>query len=94
MTRRAARTDRNHAEIRDGLRACGVIVKDTSNVGGGFTDLVAAYRGRVHLIEVKMPGEKLTPAEEKFHGEFADCADCLHVVYSLEDALYAVGVME
>jgi Holliday junction resolvase len=51
--RRRARTDANHAEIREALRACGWTVIDTSRAGSGFPDLVAAKAGRIELIEVK-----------------------------------------
>lgn len=37
--RHARRTDRNHAEIRDGLRAAGYDCLDLSDVGGGVPDL-------------------------------------------------------
>jgi len=88
--RRAARTDRNHAEIRDCLRKMGVKVFDTSRLGGGFPDLVACHRGRVYLFEVKMPGCKLTPDEVEFHREYDGYVS---IVYSVEDALIELGLM-
>lgn len=51
--RRAARTDRNHTEVMAALRKVGAQVTDTSAVGHGFPDLVASFRGKWHLIEVK-----------------------------------------
>jgi hypothetical protein len=40
----AGRRDKNHAAIRDGLRALGHMVIDTAAVGGGVPDLVAYPR--------------------------------------------------
>jgi hypothetical protein len=52
--RRAAKVDRNHAEIRDALRSFpGVTVRDCSHVGGGFPDLVVGFRGITMLLEIK-----------------------------------------
>lgn len=47
MTRRAAKVDASHAEVRDGLRALGWSVLDTSAVGGGFPDLVVGVGGQL-----------------------------------------------
>lgn len=96
--RRAARTDGNHAEIRDGLRGAGVLVHDTSNQGGGFPDLVCrgvgAKRDRIVLLELKdgelAPSRRaLTVDEERFHGNWRGCE--VHVVETLAEALAAVG---
>ena len=51
--RRKARVDANHAEITSALRSCGWTVVDTSRLGSGFPDLLAARGGRIELIEVK-----------------------------------------
>lgn len=80
---RARRVDRNHGEIRDGLRWAGFDTFDCSRFGDGFPDLLV--RGpdeRLVLMEVKMPGEKLTVAERVFGLRFA-----VHVVHSIEEAL-------
>ena len=61
--RRAAKTDANHAEVVSALRAIGASVADTSQVGRGFPDLVAGYRGRNWLIEVK-DGAKVPSARK------------------------------
>jgi hypothetical protein len=55
----AGRTDANHREIRDGLRAFGASVYDTSAVGHGFPDLVVGWRRRTELIEVKNPDPRV-----------------------------------
>ena len=68
--RRKARVDANHAEITEALRRCGWTVLDTSRLGSGFPDLLAAKHGRIELIEVKdgrkvLSQQKPTPAEQK-----------------------------
>ena len=68
--RRRARTDANHAEMTAALRRCGWTVLDTSRLGSGFPDLLAARAGRIELIEVKdgtkvLSAQKPTEAERK-----------------------------
>ncbi len=55
--RRAAKTDTNHAEIRDGLRHVfgPAAVQDVSMYSGLGFDLIAVTRGRLMLLEVKTP---------------------------------------
>jgi len=50
---RAKRTDSNHKEIVQALRAAGVSVMDTSAVGRGFPDLVIGWNGQNYLAEIK-----------------------------------------
>ena len=71
--RRAKRTDANHAEIRDGLRAMGWEVYDFSGIGGGLPDLgVSVAPGVPHFLEIKDGGkplsaQKLTARQEEWH---------------------------
>ena len=84
------RRDLNHATIRDGLRKLGFHVEDTADLGHGFPDLLANKKNRegtAVLLEVKMPGEKLTPAEIIFHQLYPGP---IAIVYSLEDAIRAL----
>jgi hypothetical protein len=92
--RRAAKVDANHAEIRDGLRQIpGCKVKDTSNIGGGFPDLVVGLRGKTVLIEIKdgakVPSaRKLTYAQREFCDNWT--GGTIFVVESLEQATAVV----
>ena len=92
--RRAARVDRNHAEITAALRKVGATVCDLSAAGEGCPDLLVGYRGRNFLMEVKDPKQppskrKLTPAQEDFRngwkGQYA-------VVQTIDDALTVLGL--
>lgn len=90
--RRAARTDGNHAEVRDGLRAMGWSVFDTSALGAGFPDLVVGARGLNVLLELKDESQppsrrRLTKAETKF---FMSWRGQIDVVESLDEAIAAV----
>jgi hypothetical protein len=73
VTRHARKTDRNHAEIRDGLRALGYEVLDLSAAGCGVPDLaVRIAPGKSHMLEVKdgdkpLSKQALTPAQEQWH---------------------------
>ena len=85
-----AKTDANHAPIRDGLRELGMLVADVARMGKGFPDLLVGYRGRLILLEVK-DGDKppsarrLTNDEADFHAAWADYP--VLVVLSLQDAI-------
>ena len=86
--RRAARRDSNEGDIIKALRECGAYVK-VINDEGTF-DLLAWYRGRTLLIEIKdgsrpPSARRLTDAEQKFHDEWP--GDNLHIVNSVEEAL-------
>lgn len=65
--RNGGKPDSNQEAIVTALRKVGVQVTVISKVGHGCPDLAAVWRGRVHLLEVKKPGEKLTPAESEWH---------------------------
>jgi len=93
MSRRAARTDGNHAGLVKELRAIGANVFDASGFGEGFPDLVVAYQRVNYLVEVKDPDKppskrKLTPAQKKF---FAAWAGPRFVVETLEGFLEEVN---
>lgn len=85
--RRAAKVDRNQAEIVAALRGVGASVQPIHRVGQGVPDLLVGRGGANYLLEVKMPKEKLTPDELEWHlswrGQVA-------VVYGIEDALQVV----
>ena len=65
--RRAPRVDRNQAAIIGYLRMHGVDVASLAGMGSGIPDLVCAYHGYTWLVEVKMPGGKLTADQVRFH---------------------------
>ena len=69
---RANRRDGNHTQIARELVQSGFLVQDTSDLGGGFPDLMVGAWGRVWLVEIKDPSQppnkrKLTKAEQAFH---------------------------
>lgn len=71
--RRAAKVDRNQAEIVAALRQIGATVQPLHAVGQGCPDLLAGFRGVNYLIEVKdwqqpPSGRKLTGPQEEWHG--------------------------
>lgn len=93
--RRAAKVDGNHAEIVNALRQAGVGVCDLSRAGEGVPDLLASYRNRWFLLEVKNgknpPSKRrLRPKQEEWQA--AHHAP-VHVVNSVDEALEAVGAI-
>ena len=65
MTRFARKVDLNQAEIVAALRADGWEVRDMHKCGYGIYDLLVRKGGLRFWIEVKQPGEQLTPAEDE-----------------------------
>lgn len=63
--RRAAKTDANHAEIRDYFRSKGCIVVDMSSFGRGVPDLLVQIGGLTMPVEIKTAKGKLTEAQKK-----------------------------
>lgn len=92
---RYAKTDINHAAIRDGLRAVfgPAAVQDTSMHRGLGFDLIAVARGRVVFLEVKQPRKAthLTKSEQDAQERYGDM---WRVVTTLDEALEALGVKE
>ena len=90
--RRAAKVDRNQAEIVAALRGLGATVQPLHSVGQGCPDLLCGFRGRNILIEVKdgeLPpsGRKLTPDQIEWHGGWKG------QVTIVEDADAAIAVV-
>lgn len=76
------RTDANQVAIMRAFRERGAIVFDTHVVGRGFPDLMVVWRGKVLLVEVKMPDGELTRDEIKF----ADLVGALyHIAVTEQD---------
>lgn len=61
--RKAAKTDRNQAEVVDALRQVGASVQSLAATGKGCPDLLVGYRGINYLMEVK-DGDKVPSARE------------------------------
>ena len=90
--RTAARVDANQGEIVNALRHVGATVHCTHRLGKGYPDLAVLFRGQIYLLEVKLPGEKLTDDEQEWHDRW-QCPYVV-VVYGVNDALRAVGAIE
>lgn len=87
--RRARRVDGNQAEIVSALRDAGCFVEVLSDVGRGVPDLLVGRNGKCLLLEVKMPGEKLTPDQVTWHRAWK--GPSVAVVRSPREALEAMG---
>lgn len=86
-----SRADLNQSDIVKALRQCGASVHVTSQVGGGFPDLVCAIFGRNYLIEVKNPDTRgrLSTEQIIFRDKWKGK---IHVVNSVDEALRVIGV--
>jgi hypothetical protein len=87
--RKHGRTDDNQEKIVRALRLVGATVADLSAVGGGVPDLLVGFRSRNHLLEVKGPQGKLTPAQEQWRHRWRGNPPV--TVRTVDEALTAVG---
>ena len=87
----AARVDANQGEIVKALRQAGLIVHDTSRLGGGFPDLVVLKEGHAILLEVKTAKGKLTKDEKEFFDTWREGP--VYIVRSVEEALDLFGLI-
>lgn len=93
--RRAARTDRNHASVLRAAVDVGAQIVDTHALPGCL-DALVAFRGRLHLVEIKMPSERnaLTDLERMTIARLT-LAGCPPVVVTTgEELLRAIGATE
>jgi hypothetical protein len=93
--RRAAKVDRNQAEIVEALRRVGATVEPLHQVGKGCPDLLVGFRGRNILIEVKdwkqpPSGRKLTPDQVEWH---AGWKGQIAMVEDVDAALAVIGAI-
>ena len=95
----AKRRDANEPIVIAALEAVGAAVVQLD--GDGLPDLLVAYRGALHLVEVKNPASKngqhyatdgLTKAQVKWFAEWRDKGgNAPHVVKNADEALRAIG---
>jgi Holliday junction resolvase len=83
--RRANRVDRNHAELREALKAKGYYVLDCAGHGNGHPDLIGVKNGRVVFGEVK-DGSKIPSKQQLTEKEAA-------VLFALKQAGAEVHVL-
>lgn len=87
------KVDHNQASIVLGLRKVGATVRSTAEIGQGYPDISVGYRGTNFLFEIK-DGDKsasrrvLTQQEKEF---FDTWRGKVEIIYSLEEALKAIG---
>jgi len=92
----AARTDANHAEIRQALRDIGVGVHDTSSAGKGLPDLLCVKDSRIVLVEVKNgkrppSARELTVAQKALRATLQAHGSDIAVVTNIGEALALFG---
>lgn len=72
--RYAKKKDSNHNSVASALQLAGWNFMDTHDLGRGFPDGIATSPCKPLplsvMVEIKSPGGKLSPAEERFHGSY------------------------
>ena len=96
MSRRAARQDDNHNEIRTAFRSFGAVVIDTFQLPNTF-DMLVGFRGVLYAVEVKDGNKppsrrKLTEGEEKCKRLLASAGVSYNVVETVSDAAELLGI--
>ncbi len=89
---RFGKVDKNHNDICRRLRLFpGILVFETSDVGGGFGDCVVAnvLSGKMLIVEIKQPGKEheLTQNEIVFHERWGQFCMVASRVRDILDAL-------
>lgn len=83
--RSRGKVDEKHGFIRDGLRQAGYFVRDTSEVGKDFPDLlVVSKSGIAVLLEVKTEGEYPSEGQVLFLFRYPGPVS---LVFDIDDAL-------
>lgn len=91
MARRAARIDKNHKKIVDGLKAVGATVQSMASLGKGCPDILVGYHGLNFVFEIKNPdasGAGLTAWEADWMNRWRGQKD---IVWTLDEALEIIG---
>lgn len=88
--RRAAKVDANHGEIVAALQKIGASVQSLAQIGQGCPDVLVAFRNAMFLLEIKSGKGKPNELQKRWHITW--CAP-VHVVYTPDDALRAIGAV-
>lgn len=76
--RKFAKVDRNHKIIVDSLRKYGATVQSLATIGNGCPDIVVGFMGYNLLMEIKVPGCKLTIDESVWHDKWNGTVFVVH----------------
>lgn len=93
------KTDANQSLIVRDLRKAGAMVQSLADIGKGCPDLLVLYRGDAYVMEVKdgnQPPSKqrLTPAEQAWHGQAKDAFYHVYIVKTSLEALQIIGAVK
>lgn len=90
LNRHAKCRDANENEIVTALRKHGAVVYQLDRP----VDLLVGYDRQTFLMEVKMPGGKLTPAQDDFFDQWPGRGGIASVVRSTQEALGLLGIAD
>jgi Holliday junction resolvase len=89
MPKYAKRVDQNQKEIVAKLRELGCSVFHLHTVGQGCPDLLVGIKNQSHLVEIKMPDGKFTPAQIEFMAQWKGSK--VHRVSTIEEAVELIN---
>lgn len=90
IKRWGAARDHNERAIVDALLKAGALVYRLDEP----CDLLVGFGGATWLLEVKVPGGKLTPKQERFMSEWSKAGGSCVVVRTVTEALQAIGASD
>lgn len=70
----------------NGLEGCKAINQPGGRLEVGTPDIIGCYRGKFFAMEVKRPGEKPRPIQEKRLREWSGAGGSASTVHSVEEA--------
>lgn len=96
FAQKAGKRDKNHRPIVKALEQLGYLVADLGGAAGGVSDIAVRdcrrwAAGRWEWVEIKMPGEDLTPAQRELHARWLLKGVKIHIAESLDDVLRVVA---
>jgi len=86
-----SKKDDSHNRIVKMFKAYGFSVLDLSSVGGGCPDILVGKYGNDYLFEIKKPGGKLRPEQEKF---LLSWRGNVHRIESFDEALTILKLVD
>jgi len=84
------------ASIRQALDVCGIFHwkqwQGPMSQPRGVSDIIGCYQGRFFALEIKLPGRKPTPDQERLLRDVERAGGIAILAYSLEDALRGLQI--
>jgi hypothetical protein len=92
LMRLAAKVDANQTQVVSALEAAGASVQSLAKLGRGCPDILVAFRGSNHVMEIKNPKGKNKVSDDQTKWHISWRAP-VHIVRTPDEALRAIGAI-